>query len=356
MNLAISPVKLYEEGSLTLYKQVGFSQEVIDFLDRIVWGTEETLYEHLETAKRVKNIKNPILVTLRQNGELMAMVLFIERQARFEDVSFKSYFARYLAANPAIRGTGLVTRGSALTMKLIRKDEKDPAIFYAVVEAKNIRSLSVVESVHYENISLVRTVGFNRLFPQKNEHVERAVDPPTREEILIKLEAFYEGHGFLNFDTLFIDDNYFVYRENGEIVAGIQAHKALWVISHLPGKVGNFIVKWAPKIPLIRRIINPKRFEFIALEGLYFQPKKMDQFFRLVEHVISEFGVYSALWWYDQTSPHYAFFRNSNKMGLLNKFVKDSDSLVMASFENMSEEQIEIIRKMPTYVSSYDFI
>ena len=71
------PVKLYEKGSLTLHKQVGFSQEIIDFLDHIVWGTEETLYEHLETAKRVKNIKNPIVITLRKKGELMAMVLFI---------------------------------------------------------------------------------------------------------------------------------------------------------------------------------------------------------------------------------------------------------------------------------------
>ena len=43
-------------------------------------------------------------------------------------------------------------------------------------------------------------------------------------------------------------------------------------------------------------------------------------------------------------------------LGLINKFVKDSEVYIMASYQNMTPEEIEITESSPLYASGFDYI
>ena len=340
-----------EQNGYQIFKQYGVSMAVRSLLMKTVWGSGGTHYEHLGGEQTVKEMFDPHVITLEKDEELIACALFCKREVKVNSHTYNSFYTRYFAANPVFRGQGIVKQNGAATMSMIRKDVAEPSLFYAVVEKKNYASKKIVESVGYNPIALLKTVGISRYFPKKNSSV-RKLSAAELEQMKLRLDVFYKEHGFVQFKPL---DTYYVLEEAGEIVAGVQVEKGSWHIQNMPGVLGFVVMKVVPYIPLLNRIFNPRNFKFLGLEALYFKDGHAKDAVKLVEHLLAENKCNSAMLFADEKSKVYTHLMKC-RLGILNYFSQDADSFLMMAHEHVPADEVASIQKAPVYVSSFDLL
>jgi len=347
---------LLTDGSFSIWKEQGISVEAIEFLDSISWGSEGAVYEHKNTAEHFRYITNPYLVFITESDTMMGTAVFCNPQVTVAGKPYNYYYTRYFASSPAIRGRGVVKRLAIQVMSSIRDGETSKTIFVGFVERGNKSSYKVSESAGYRTIGTIKTVGFSRFFPKKNNQIQQVSTETEKQEVLELLKNLYRQHALVQFDYLFMHDNYYVIRENNEIVAGCQFHRAHWVINKMPGMMGKIILSVVPRIPLLNQLFNPDKFEFLAFEGLYFKPGKENRLHELFEGLLAQEKLKSSMFWLDVKCPVYKILNDYGRLGLINNFVKESDVNIMASYQNMTVEEIHITENSPLYASGFDYI
>lgn len=345
---------ILNEGDLSVWRYRGLSTEVTDFLADVAWGTEGAVIEHRNTGERVAYITNPTLVAVKKDAEILATAVFCNGVMRSGPYSYNYYYVRYFAASRQIRGKGMVKHLSAKVMEAIRYGEKQPTIFVACVERDNLASYKVVSSVGYEHVGTFKSHGFSRFFPKSDPRLEQVVSEEGHKEVQDLLREFYREHTLVNFDYIFLHNKYFVIRDKGEIVAGCQAHHVHWVVNKMAGFSGKIIRSIVPYLPFIRRVFNPDRFEFLGFEGIYSKPGYEKELTRLFEAVLAHERRNSAMFWLGERSPVRARILKQGGLGLLHRFVKKSDVLLMTSYVGLSDREIEDFKSRPLYASSFD--
>jgi L-amino acid N-acyltransferase YncA len=339
-----------------IWKQQGISHEAIDFLESISWGTEGAVYEHKNTAEHFKVISNPYLLSIEENHRMLGTAVFCNPQVKVQGQTFNYYYIRYFASSPEIRGKGVVKKLAVEVMRSIRNDETRKTIFVGFIEKGNRSSYKVTEAAGYKPIATIQTLGFSRFFPKRSKRVDKVVSQEARNEVIHVLENKYSSYALVHFDYIFEMDNYYVIRENGKIIAGCQYHKAHWVVKRIPGLMGKVALNILPKVPLLNKLFNPNRFEFLAIEGIYLEKGKEQVLHELIEHLLANEDLRSALIWLDQRCPIYQRMRLHGNFGIINNFVKDSNVIIMASYQNLSQEEIHRVESLPLYAAAFDYI
>ena len=347
---------LYQEGEIILSREIEFSDEVIRFLDSTTWGTKDTLYEHKKTEKRIRDLSDPIPILLRSGDDIVATVLLDRRMLTNKGFKCISYFFRYLASNVNFRGRHIVGKYGRKCMDIIRDGQMDKAIYFACIEAKNYRSYNFVKKIGYKEVAKVKTLGFSRFFPRKDKRLNRVTDSFQKERVLDLLKGKYVDFSLVHFSNIFKNGGYFTIEEDGEIIAGVQAHPATWVIKKLSTKLEKVLFNVVPYIPVLNRIFNPNKFEFLAFEGIYYLAGREKDLLRLFEGVLNHYRRKSALFWLDENDPMFKDITTFGHLGLIDQFVNTSDTWIMASCRNMEKEEEKQIYDGPVYVSSFDFI
>jgi len=124
----------------------------------------------------------------------------------------------------------------------------------------------------------------------------------------------------------------------------------------MPGLSGKIIMNVLPHTPLINRLFNPKKFQFLAIEGIYFKEGHLDTLLQLFEGLLHQEKINAALFWFAEDCPYRAALLKTGKLGLLHSFVKNSGARVMASYKNMSDEEIRLVEAHPQFASAFDYI
>jgi hypothetical protein len=241
-------------------------------------------------------------------------------------------------------------------MELVRNADQRKVIYIGCVEKGNIRSYRVVENAGYKPIGLLTVNAFSRFFPKPNDKIERVNTDAEKSEVIHLLHKQYENHSLVHFNYIFLGDNYFVIRQKGEIVAGCQFHLAQWKINQMPGISGKVILNVLPVTPLVNKLFNPKKFQFLAIEGIYFKEGHVNMLLQLIEGLLYQQKMHSALFWLAEDCPYRKTLLETNKLGLLHSFVKNSGARVMASYKNLSEDEIRLVENHPQFASSFDYI
>nr|MBS0037257.1 hypothetical protein [Saprospiraceae bacterium] len=346
---------LYENNTKKLVLYTDIREETVKLFDEILWGTGENQYKHKDSRKRLEILDNPNFVELHYKGEFAGICLFINRMVSSGSNQYNYFTIRYLFGVPKFRHTGIVGRYAAKTMQLMEERQVDPTIFVGIVEHRNKRSFKLVSSLGYTSFCTLKTVGFSRFFPRKNPRVRQVTDIEERQLVLDKLKNFYADYSFVHFNSIF-KEPYYVYEENGKIVAGVQAQKAHWVVKNLGKGLMKTLIKSIHYIPFVRRVFNPKRFEFIGLDGIFCEPGKEEALFKLCSHLLKINKVYSAMFWADEKSELFKNLSKTGKLGLLNKFTTEGDSYMMVKTKNIPEKEITELKNKPTYHSAFDFL
>ncbi len=352
----MNPVVLLEEDSFRILRHEGIPAEALAFLDEIAWGSEGAVYENKNTKEHSRHIHRPVLMAIHSGDQILATAVFCHTKVGIAASYLNCYYVRYFASSPKIRGQGLIKKYGIRVMELVREDVHAPTVFCACVERGNKPSFKTVQSAGYQHTWTATTNGFSRFFPRSMEGVEQVTTPTQREEVLALLGTQYREHALVQFDSIFLHDQYYILRIKGQIVAGLQYHRAHWVVNRMAGWSGKLLLKILPQIPLLNRIFNPNKFEFLALEGIYIRPGFEKEWGRLVEDVLVKTGMRSAMYWMGATCPIRERIQGAVGPGLLHPFVKDSDVYVMASFHDVDKGRIQQIQTLPLYASGFDYV
>ena len=346
---------LFENGDILLTEEEYFSPEIIRFLDHATWGTAETLFKHTNTAGRISDLLNPLFVVLRIKNKVAATVVMERRKLYHGALQTNSYFVRYYASKVSFRNRRIVGLYSHKYMDLLRAKDLEKSVYYASIEKRNHRSININNKMGYSTVAEIKTIGFSRFFPKKQDAVTKADESDL---VFIKkcLEKKYRDHTLFHSSYIGHKQKYYVYKENGVVLLGIQIHHANWIMKNLPGRTGKILIKVSHYLPLIRRIFNPKNWHFLGVEGIYISEGHEDKFCQLVEGVLALEGAYTAMIWLDKKGPDYQLISNLPKLGLINQFTGDSEMIITTSHRNLSKEEERIVDQGPVYVSSFDFI
>lgn len=346
-------------------------ERAVKLLERTVWGSEGGAnYLHLGTGDKIRNTADAYWMTLEKGEQLLGNFAFVGRRTTAGNDEYPAWYIRYFSMAEHLRVKGKRETEKPMRMDnfvrkaasrifqdpadlVLRGQEDDRAAFYAFVELTNARSQEMCASMGFEPFRQFNTTAFSRFYPKPHGWVER-LKPKDQPEVLEKTREFYKNHSFLFLDHLFVSDTYFVFRENGKIVAGVQAHPANWVIMNLPGFIGKMTIKIAPFIPFLRRVFNPKKFNFVAFEGLFHLPGKEKYIPSLLESALYHCGVKAGLIWMDTADPLQATLKKVGRLGVLNKLKEDLPADVIARFHGIPKETTDKWKSKPIYISGYD--
>lgn len=347
---------LFQEGDYSIWRHYGIPEEAIKFLDSIAWGNDGAVYEHKNTEEHIHLLYQPTLVAIHDNAKIQGTAVFCNTPVTAGNQQYNCYYIRYFASSKEIRGKGVMKKYAVKVMEAVTDDEKEKTVFFACIEKGNRASYKTVENAGYKNIGVIKTNGFSRFFPKAKKNIEQVNTDTLRNEVLSLLKKQYGEHALVQFNSIFLQNDYFIIRENGEIVAGCQFHRAHWVINKMAGFMGKIIMNVVPLVPLLNKLFNPKRFEFLAFEGIYSKPGFEHRLMELFEGLLAKEKLKSAMFWMGKTCPLRERILEKGKTGLLHSFIKDSDVFILASFHDLSEAEISDIKLRPLFASGFDYI
>lgn len=344
---------IFETDEFSAYKETEAGQEVFDLLDQTEWGTKDTVYQHFGAEEHILHIKDPQFYVLRQGSEFLGCAIFCRRGGATPDHKGHTYYIRFFSASPKVKGKGIVGYFSKEVMEWIRKEAPGSSCFYALTEKRNVRVNKVVESVGFEALTTIKTVGFSRFFPRPVPGVAPLPDAEFRR-FMPELEKHFSQHAFWTAENLRADGNYFVLRDEGRIVAGVQVHRGHWRIKNMPGMVGKYVVPILPNIPLFNRVFNADNFRFLSFEAIYVLPGYEHRLQDLFETALHAHGLYSAIYWLDERDPLYETVLKQNRPGLIQQFLGSAEAHFIVSMKDLDDRVKEELHTKPVYVSSYD--
>jgi hypothetical protein len=256
--------------------------------------------------------------------------------------------------NPVYGGRGL---GSLLKTEAVTYIEgriKQPHLFYSYIEEANSRSMKISNKEEFYSMGLLEATVFSRLYPRKDSRVE-PLQENELDAMLALLKSAYHSHTLVYFDQVYYQQNYFVLKEKGEVIAGLQANPILWRIVDMPGLSGKFIMHILPHIPVMQRLLNPNRYQFVALEAVYVKPGHDKDLLLLIESVLHLFKVTSALLVLDVNSPVNKTLKKNGNLGLMNSLKKKIYTHVMAKPNGITPEEVKAFPHQPIYTSAFDY-
>jgi len=341
--------------------------KIIDFLCNVSIGTNGAIYQHLHTSEKINLLHQPHFFTIFRNENVIGNITFCEREISLQDKKINSLYIRYFAFRNAFQSNGIKNENkknsvfekyvkSLLETSNLNLDEPEyePMIYWAYIDPENNRSLNMGERFNFEKIGSFKTIAFSRFFPKKSESVYLS-HKNEREEILNHLNEYYKDYSFYSPIHLFENNNYFVYKnKEGKIIAGIQANKVHWKIKALPGFKGKIMVNLLPYIPFVRRIINPKKYSFLATEGFFCVKDEEGCLTAFFSGILSLQKVNSLLFWVDENDNRLNSLFKNIKLGSLQKIKSDNSIDILAKFNNFPTSEKNDFYTTTRYISGFD--
>ena len=277
--------RIYEEAT----------PELIQFLERTILGTNGARYQHLNTAKRIKELDNPLHLSLIRNEKIIANITFCRRG--------KNWYIRYFAFDSLFQSsskTGNTKRNSVLRndLKQFFKDKLDSGevdCFYAYIDPKNDRSFDFAKELGFAKESTLYTQTFSRLSPKSSKRVKILdFDNPLLKEKIrsFELESFFH-------DVTTSDRFYGVISADNNLLAIAAINHLNWKIIRLPGRFGKALTKIIPYLPFFRKLIVPKNHQFLGLDHVWAQKDNPRLYMELIESILAIEKTNLAIWWTD---------------------------------------------------------
>ena len=341
---------IFREEQVTITVDQEIDDSVIDLLKATIYGTSGPKYQHTGQEIKLQNLKNPLFFTLRNQDETIGFYCLCEREIRVNSENYLAYYGRYLTVYESYQGKGYGKLLKKIAMEYVEANSISPSILYSYIEENNTRSLTVSQKLGFTSITTLETIIFSRLYPKADNRVSR-ISEEELPEIIVELELQNAHTIFRTFENINYQNNYFVLKENGKIVAGLQANPTRWKIIEMEGIGGQILLKVLPYIPILKRLINPEKYDFLAIEGIFIALGSEDYLYPLLEGVLHHFSMTSALIELDSKSEMLKLFKEKGNLGLLNSFKKEVKTHVTIKAFNRKT----LIPHGEAYVSSFDF-
>ena len=315
------------------------------------------VYQHIRVEEKLKHIKKAFYVNLERNGNLIGTCCFCERHEEDQINYYIRYFA-FQQSNRVKRNKGVNKLRSGVISSDIEKvlegsefqnTGKKSTIFYAYLDPSNERSRVICESFGFKPVRLFQSILISRFSPNKKLDISK-VSNEEKNDLLSKLHIFYKDYNFFNYENIFFEGNYYVYKIDGEIVAGIQATEEKWYIHELPGISGSLMLRVLSRLPLLNRLIK-KDFSFLALEALFIKDGYEDKVEPMIESIMNLTRHHVALTIVDQESDLFRLYSSVSK-GFISKINTTKSNNVIAKINGKLD--LNNYKNSPSYISTLD--
>lgn len=333
-------------------------KEVCKLLTDNLIGTpgKSLVYQHMKVSEKLAYIVDPFFLSVKIGGKTVGTACFIPRETHHRSASIPSYYIRYFAFRNAFRSSsGALDRmdKNSLLKNEIKEvltgkplGAPDPHLIYAYVDPDNVRSRRIIDSFGFREVGRFKTVFFSRFWPKISDKVEISSERDW-QTLQQQIRDFYKDYGFYTSANLGYQQGYYVYRNKGQIVAGLQAKKEHWKIHEIPE--GKHLISWVSRIPLLNRIFH-RDFKFLSLEGIFYLPGFEDRLPVLLEHVLATSGRHTAIACVDPDTELYHQLHGLD-LGFVQQLTSEKEMAVVARGEGVNWEWL---KGNPVYVSAFD--
>ena len=371
-----SEVLKYLKLSISVEDEPG--NDVKELLANTILGTPGKLrYRHTSFNTKLPFLGQIYFIVLKKSGKLLGCIAFSKRDTFYKQTTASSWYIRYFSIRAPLRAKSHKQKKSKRQerekpqrdnlLKLTAQkffddptqlDQKlgdDPGgdLVYAYVEKENVRSWDFTEMIGFETVGRIYTSFFSRFNPIRDPHVHSPMEN-DKKDILSNLREFYQEHTFFTEQNLFFGNNYLVWKENDEIVAGCQANPEVWKLVDYPGLLNKLFLKVLIRLPLLSRRFDPGYLKFIALEGIWYKKGYENCLLQLFESACAYHNLYLAIIWLDSKCPLYKTIRQLGQLGIIDKFIKPAVGDIRVKFIHWKEEDKRYYYEQPAYISCFD--
>ncbi|HKL67715.1 MAG TPA: hypothetical protein VJ877_07465 [Bacteroidales bacterium] len=349
-------------------------RDILNLLDNTVLGSAGGLRHQLTNIdKRIKAYGNNIrFVSLYLKDRLAGTVGLCYRTSLSAAKEHHSSYIRYLSFMPMFRTALKRKEPATKTSKQSWKEEVfaffrkphllgfpgykegDKHVVYAYIESHNERSRNLIEQVGLENIRSFITVPFSRFNPGESERVSKL---PIKDRDRMKniLEGFYVSHSFFTSEFSFYDDKYYIIKEGEDIVAGLAAIPNAFRIVDIPGFKGWLFMNILHRLPLLRKLFNPREIRFLAIESIYCKEGREKELEEIIESACALEGYNLAITWLDDKSGLYHRIIKKTSRGIVEKMLDPTPAQLYAGFVNYTDEERKAFKDRPAFIPGFDF-
>lgn len=341
---------IYQQNDLMIVVERVADLTAVALLKRTVYGTKGIRYQQTGQQEKIGQLVKPLFFLLYRNDTLIGMYCLDERLILVASGPIAGFYGRYLAIDDSHKGLGY---GHLLKQEAIRYVEshtEGAILFYSYIEEKNTRSLAISSKQGFYLVAVLKTFIFRRHSPRPDPRFTR-LEPSELADLRRLLNDRYQDYSLKTLTHIGYQSNYFVLKEEGEIVAGIQANPVCWQFLHMPGVRGWVMMNLLPLVSMTRRFFNPTNYRFIVPEGIYLKKGCESLLPVILESVLAHFNLNSALFQLDEKDSVLSLL-TQRESGLLSGF-QPVKTHVMIKHRGLPDESLPTGR--PVYVSSFDF-
>ena len=362
---------LFERGSFEVGVVKEPNMQIMSLLNDMTVGSKGAQYLHKDIDKRMLQLSNKYIMYMTQGDSIMGTYTAALRTTKEDFGEVNAYYIRYFTFLDTVQAAKSnrpkAGKPQGVLKKMVKRflsecpatfgvdhgESADaPSFYYAFFDAENYRSTDLSQLLGMKPVGEFDTFAFSRLHPKKQKSVE-LLDKVHYKAMKEKLAEFYAGFSVYTDQFLLLEDNYFVWRENGEVVAGVQPNKCNWELKNMSGLSGAFLLHVLPYFPLVNRYFNPKKFEFLTFDYMYVKSGHEDKLELLMESLLNKYKVTFSLIWQDLKSSLHPVVSNMD-FGFLSKFSNVPTGKIMMTTNRVSPSQLEDITKKPVFTCGLD--
>lgn len=326
-------------------------EAILDLLKSVELGTDGTIYRHLNTDQRVKEIDNPLFLSLRRSERVLGNITFCKRS--------KDWYVRYFAFDNFLHAASknytenkrdsLIKSDIERFFKGVLNGEMETEVerFYAYIDPRNNRSLNLALQFGFSKERSIATQTYSRVRPRSSYKLKEL----AWKDVVSVVEREYGEYKY--FHTELTEKGPILGLFKGDQLFGFaKITTAEWKIEQFPGKYGQKLLAWIPKIPLINRLIKPERHAFIVPEAIYVRnndPKLLKELFNAI---LQKYDRHLIIWWVDEEDCLYKTVRKKMSWGILHRFLGVNKVHLMVR----SKVELDMNDKTPAYICGIDFV
>ena len=363
--------------NLTVEVESSPNEELLEHMHSTVMGQPGGFrYQHTNLTERLTSPGENYFMYLRKSGKMMGTVGFCGKPAETEGIFYDSWLIRYFSIKAPLRAVpkkrkeredlkdenkrstilgGFIQPVFADPSQLREGDQgkENPTVIYGTIEQKNLRSMNFSAQMGLETVGQMAGFSFNRLRPGRSARVEQ-LQQEEQGTMLAILQEYYRDFTLFFSDPLFKNNDYYVIKDSGRIVAGIQIYHVTWRIVDFGSGMANKVVSLLTKISWFKKRFDPEKMRLLALDGIYCEKGFESALYELMEGVLERTGTYLAMLMMDMDSEVYRIYRDRQKLGILHKILGTFYADIRVRFINMPQKVRQYFLDHPTYIPTYD--
>ena len=363
--------------SLTIDVETSPSEELMEHMHQTVMGQPGGIqYHHTDLEQKMKSGDENYFMYLRKSGKMLGSVGFCSKPTETAGLAHDSWLIRYFSIKAPIKGIPKKRKSKAdlkdenkrttvlgrfiqpvfadpAQLREGKTRTEQPAIIFAIIDQTNLRSMNFSAQMGLETVGSLAAFTFSRLRPRRSQRIE-TVEKNQRADILKQIGEYYKDYNLFYSDSLFKNDDYYLIREEGKMVAGLQTYKVTWRIVDFGNKVTNWSAGLFARIPGVKKMINKDEISFLAFDGIYCAPGYEKVLYELMEGVLERSNHIAAMMMMDLESDLYELFSARKKLGIVHKIMGTSFADIRVRFIHLPEEVKQYFYDRPTYIPTYD--